>query len=100
MSSKTDRWMDRWIIMCSKVDDRELDGLTIEPAGMPDLTSASPTLASSANLSPVMKSTGRWILTLFFFALSIRLCTIFAPSSSYRDEPICKEIRTGVMFSF
>ena len=82
--SKSDRQTDR-------ATDRQTDRLTIEPAGIPDAMSAWPTVASSANLSPVTKSTGRWIWTLFFFALSINPCTIFEPSSSNRESPICHE---------
>ena len=64
---------------------------------MPDAISAVPTLASSANLSPVTKSTGRWISTLFFLAFSISLGTSLEPSSSNSDLPIwqCIEIKSS-----
>ena len=54
----------------------------IQPSGIPASTVAAPTLASSANLSPVTQSTGIWTLTLFLAAFSISLGTILAPSSS------------------
>ena len=39
-------------------------------------------LALASNLSPQTKSTGRMILTFFYFAFAIISGTIFAPSSS------------------
>lgn len=56
--------------------------LTMDPSGIPSSTVADPTVASSANLSPVTKSDGRVIVTLFLAALSIRFLMIFDPSSS------------------
>lgn len=67
--------------------------LTIQPAGIPSATVAVPVVAFSSNLSAVMKSTGRVILTLFFSALAIRSLTMLAPSSSYRDVPIWRKER-------
>ncbi|CAG5870839.1 unnamed protein product [Menidia menidia] len=64
--------------------------LTIQPAGMPAATVAIPVAAFSSNLSAVTKSTGRVILTPFFSALAIKSLTMPAPSSSYREVPICK----------
>ena len=61
---------------------------TIEPDGIPEATVAFPTVASSANLSPVTKSTGRCILTFFDSAFSNNPSTIFAPSSSNNEFPI------------
>lgn len=66
--------------------------LTIQPAGIPAATVAVPVVAFSSNLSAVTKSTGRVILTLFFSALAIRSLTMPAPSSSYKDVPIWRQM--------
>merc|ERR1719154_23479 len=60
----------------------------IQPSGMPCATVAAPTAASSANLSAVTKSTGKWSLTFLALAFSTSLGTILAPSSSYKEVPI------------
>jgi hypothetical protein len=49
---------------------------------------AFPTVAVSANLSPVTRSTGNVIVTLLALAFSTSFCTIFDPSSSYKEAPI------------
>ena len=46
------------------------------------------TWALGSNLSPVTKSTGKWILTPFLAAFSINLGTILAPFSSYSEVPM------------
>merc|ERR1719318_130413 len=60
----------------------------IHPSGIPSSRVAAPTAASSANLSAVTKSTGKWSLTFLALAFSTKLGTILAPSSSYREVPI------------
>ena len=57
-------------------------------SAIPVSTVAVPTAAFSANWSPVTKSTGKWIWTLFALAFSKILLTIFDPSSSNNDFPI------------
>eukprot|EP00128_Syssomonas_multiformis_P008140 Colp12_sorted_trinity150504_noHs@34883 len=61
----------------------------IQPSGMPLSLVAAPTLASSANLSAVTKSTGRWTLTPLALAFSIMRATMLAPSLSNKEPPIC-----------
>lgn len=77
---------------------------TIQPAGMPEATVASPVCACSSNLSAVTKSTGRVIFTPFFSALAIRSLTIFDPSSSNKELPIWRnylgKVRKRCLFSY
>lgn len=54
----------------------------IQSPSIPVVLSKVLMLALASNLSPQTKSTGRIMLTFFYFAFAIMSGTIFAPSSS------------------
>lgn len=77
----------RWVKVTSIRQEQKK--VTMFSPVMPSCTVALPTSACSSNLSPVIKSTGKVMVTFLSLAFSMRDWTIWAPSSSKSDLPIC-----------